>query len=430
MEAQDPETGPRVDLNHRPEGKDKMTAVQSAEVRTALDKFVGWLDRFGETSFDHQSFYAGPVGRRAKELYYKNRLIGLLAVSPMVFCEAFLPEARRLFWKRIRLPIADAHYAMGFAALHRETGDTAHLKRAVDFLNVLVQTRSPRYREYCWGYPFDWVTRNGTIGKDTPLITTTPYVYEAFEAVHVIDGNPEWMRIMRSIAEHAMNDIGEFPLSSDMASSGYFPGDTTIGVVNASAYRAFLLTRASIRFGESAYGERAERLINFVLHAQQPNGSWPYALDGTRDFVDHFHTCFVMKALVKIERITSHGGCRAAIEKGVRFYLSELFDRQGFPKPFAKAPRLTVYRNELYDYAECINLGTLLKGRFQDLDRKADHVVGDLLGRWQKKDGSFRSRKLIFGWDAVPMHRWGQSQIFRSLCLSLRTGADSEDRRA
>jgi len=407
-----------------------MTAVQSAEVRTALDKFVGWLDRFGETSFDHQSFYAGPVGRRAKELYYKNRLIGLLAVSPMVFCEAFLPEARRLFWKRIRLPIADAHYAMGFAALHRETGDTAHLKRAVDFLNVLVQTRSPRYREYCWGYPFDWVTRNGTIGKDTPLITTTPYVYEAFEAVHVIDGNPEWMRIMRSIAEHAMNDIGEFPLSSDMASSGYFPGDTTIGVVNASAYRAFLLTRASIRFGESAYGERAERLINFVLHAQQPNGSWPYALDGTRDFVDHFHTCFVMKALVKIERITSHGGCRAAIEKGVRFYLSELFDRQGFPKPFAKAPRLTVYRNELYDYAECINLGTLLKGRFQDLDRKADHVVGDLLGRWQKKDGSFRSRKLIFGWDAVPMHRWGQSQIFRSLCLSLRTGADSEDRRA
>jgi hypothetical protein len=397
---------------------------------TALDKFVGWLDRFGETSFDHQSFYAGPVGRRAKELYYRNRLIGLLAVSPMVFCEAFLPEARRLFWKRIRLPIADAHYAMGFAALHRETGDTAHLKRAVDFLNVLIQTRSPRYREYCWGYPFDWVTRNGTIGKDTPLITTTPYVYEAFEAVHVIDGNPEWMRIMRSIAEHAMNDIGEFPLSSDMASSGYFPGDTTIGVVNASAYRAFLLTRASLRFGESAYGERAERLINFVLHAQQPNGSWPYALDGTRDFVDHFHTCFVMKALVKIERITSHEGCRAAIEKGVRFYLSELFDRQGFPKPFAKAPRLTVYRNELYDYAECINLGTLLKGRFQDLDRKVDHVVGDLLGRWQKKDGSFRSRKLIFGWDAVPMHRWGQSQIFRSLSLSLRTGADSEDRRA
>lgn len=397
---------------------------------TALDKFVGWLDRFGETSFDHQSFYAGPVGRRAKELYYRNRLIGLLAVSPMVFCEAFLPEARRLFWKRIRLPIADAHYAMGFAALHRETGDTAHLKRAVDFLNVLVQTRSPRYREHCWGYPFDWVTRNGTIGKDTPLITTTPYVYEAFEAVHVIDGNPEWLRIMRSIAEHAMNDIGEFPLSSDMASSGYFPGDTTIGVVNASAYRAFLLTRASVRFGESAYRKRAERLIKFVLHAQQPNGSWPYALDGTRDFVDHFHTCFVMKALVKIERITSHEGCRAAIEKGVRFYLSELFDRQGLPKPFAKAPRLTVYRNELYDYAECINLSTLLKGRFQDLDRKADHVVGDLLGRWQKKDGSFRSRKLIFGWDDVPMHRWGQSQIFRSLCLSLRTGADSEDRRA
>jgi hypothetical protein len=32
-----------------------------------------------------------------------------------------------------------------------------------------------------------------------------------------------------------------------------------------------------------------------------------------------------------------------------------------------------------------------------------------------KPDGSFRSRRLIFGWDEVPMHRWAQSQMFRSL---------------
>ena len=35
----------------------------------------------------------------------------------MVFCEAFVPWARRFFWKPQRFPIADAHYAMGFALL-------------------------------------------------------------------------------------------------------------------------------------------------------------------------------------------------------------------------------------------------------------------------------------------------------------------------
>jgi hypothetical protein len=396
-----------------------MAAVQRDNVRSALIKFINWLKRFGETSFDHQSFYAGPIGRKAKELYYRSPWVGLLAVSPMVLLEAFLPSARQLFWKKMRLPIADAHYAMGFALLYRETRNDAYYQRALEFLNILIKTRSPYLPSYCWGYPFDWVTQKGIIKKDTPLITTTPYAYEAFEAVYSIDKNSDWLGIMRSIAEHAMNDIGEFQVSSNIASSAYFPGDKVGGVINASAYRAFLLTEASIQFAEEKFWRRAERYINFVLHTQQANGSWPYAVDGARDFIDHFHTCFVLKALAKIEKATQHKGCQAAVDRGIKFYLKELFNKNGLPKPFSKPPRLTVYRNELYDYAESINIGVLLNGRLPELDRKTNRVIDDLLERWQKKDGSFRSRKLIFGWDNVPMHRWGQSQIFRSLCLFL-----------
>jgi hypothetical protein len=99
--------------------------------------------------------------------------------------------------------------------------------------------------------------------------------------------------------------------------------------------------------------------------------------------------------------------------------LSQLFDEQRLPKPFSKRPRLTVYRHELYDYAECINLAVLLKGRFPELDRTLNIVVSDVLARWQKRDGSFRARQLLIGWDSVPMHRWAQSQMFRSLAFLL-----------
>ena len=92
---------------------------------------------------------------------------------------------------------------------------------------------------------------------------------------------------------------------------------------------------------------------------------------------------------------------------------------KGLPKPFAKAPRLTVYRRELYDYAECINLCLLLKKRYKELEEKLNVVVDDVLTRWQKPDGSFRSRELYSGWDNVPMHRWAQSQLFRSLSFFL-----------
>jgi hypothetical protein len=126
-----------------------------------------------------------------------------------------------------------------------------------------------------------------------------------------------------------------------------------------------------------------------------------------------------LKALVKLERLLGHEDVHRAIKAGVDYYLRSLFDRDGLPKPFSKAPRLTVYRRELYDYAECINLAVLLKGRFPGLEERLDSTVSDLLQHWQKDDGSFRSRRLLLGWDNVPMHRWAQAQLFRSLCFFL-----------
>jgi len=392
-----------------------------SEIVKTVDRFSAWLEKYGETSYDHQTFFASPIGGGAKALYYRSPILGMVAVSPFIFCEAFLPSTRRLFHKRQRLPIADAHYSMGFAFLAQGTGCKEHLEKARHFLSVLEETRCPGFERYCWGYPFDWITRNGTIPAGTPLITTTPYAYEAFLQVYKIDGDAKWHGILQSIAEHVAEDIKDFEAGPGASSCSYTPFDTG-GVINASAYRSFLLTSASRQFGEGRYEEIASKNLKFVLQNQRSDGGWPYAVDGVRDFIDHFHTCFVLKALAKIEKLTGSRECRVAIERGVDFYAKNLFDEQGLPKPFSKAPRLTVYRHELYDYAECVNLGTLLKGRFPVLDRTVEGVLQDLMGRWRKPDGSFRSRKLILGWDDVPMHRWAQAQIFRSLCFLLLSG--------
>lgn len=387
-----------------------------AKVDAALIRFTAWLDEYGETSFDHQSYYAGKFGRGAKALYYRKPLLGTLAVAPMVFSEAFLPAGRRLFWKPQRFPIADAHYAMGFAFLATATGDDKHYNQAVHFLKVLRETRCRGYEDYCWGYPFDWETRKGTLEEGTPLITTIPYVYEAFSQVYAIDGKQEWLGVMRSIAEHAFHSYRDREIGPNAASCAYTPSRNDAGgVINASAYRAFLLTRAAREFSEPRYQRVAERNLNFVLGSQNSDGSWFYSVDGVTDFVDHFHTCFVLKALAKIEELTGCSRCRNAIELGVAYYVKNLFDAEGLPLPFSKAPRLTVYRRELYDYAECLNVGVLLSNRFAELEKRCLRALNDLIVRWQKPDGSFRSRQLRFGWDNVPMHRWAQAQTFRSL---------------
>lgn len=388
-------------------------------IRERVERFVCWLDHYGETSYDHQSFFASRLGRAAKALYYRRPLLGAVAVSPMILCEAFLPSARRLFWKRQRLPIADAHYAMGFAYLYRVTGEEKYYHRAVHFLEVLKESRCPGYKHYCWGYPFNWETRGGTIPEQTPLITTVPYVYEAFEAVYSIDHETEWRDIMRSIADHSLYDYRDFETCENASTCSYTPQvGNPGGVINASAYRAFLLTAASIEFSHQDYRDAARRNLQFVVDTQNADGSWYYSVDGERDFVDHFHTCFVLKALAKIEAATGNAACTRAIARGVDYYVHNLLDDRGLPKPFSVRPRLTVYRRELYDYAESINLAVLLDREYPALHDMLARVLEDLAA-WQKADDSFRCRQLLLGWDNTPMHRWALSQLFRSLCLFL-----------
>jgi hypothetical protein len=410
------ETKPTVHLER---GTGRNPLPTEGVLETVL-RFTEWLNAYGEVSYDFQTFYASDLGRAAKALYYRKPWLGVAAVSPIIFCEAFVPSARRLFWKPQRFPIADAHYAMGFALLSQVSKNEQHYKRAVHFLNVLKETRCAGYDEYCWGYPFNWETVRGTIWQGTPLITTVPYVYEAFKQVYEVDGDNNWREIMRSIAQHALLTYKDIETSPTASTCSYTPDPKdSIKVVNANAYRAILLTSAAVDFSEEKYRVVAERNLNFVLEAQNEDGSWYYSTDGARNFVDHFHTCFVMKALAKIEALTGHPGCTAALQRGVDYYVKNLFDEEGVPKPFSRRPRLTIYRRELYDYAECINLSVLLRGRFPKLDQNLSIVLNEIMTRWQRSDGSFRSRQLLLGWDNTPMHRWAASQLFRSLCLAL-----------
>ena len=333
----------------------------------------------------------------------------------------------------------------GFAFLYQATGHPSQLENAIHFLTELKKSRCHEFREYCWGYPFDWVTRNGVLKEQTPLITTTPYCYEAFLQVYetfekeaferpelnaqrpTSNALHEWKQILESIARHASVDIKDFKTSEKASSCSYTPYDKG-GVINAAAYRAFLLTSASLLFSNENYWKTAERNLNFVLENQNPDGSWFYAVDGVRDFVDHYHTCFVMKALAKIHALTGHSATLEALDKGVSYYQNNLFDADGLPKPFSRAPRLTVYKRELYDCAECINLCLLLRDRFPQLETTLETVVKGIMKDWIKPDGSFRSRRLHLGWDNVPMHRWGQSQMFRALAFYLRETSATEVR--
>ena len=59
-----------------------MDEAQIAKVETSVLRFTDWLDRYGETSYDHQSYFASDLARAVKALYYKKPLLGTLRGLP------------------------------------------------------------------------------------------------------------------------------------------------------------------------------------------------------------------------------------------------------------------------------------------------------------------------------------------------------------
>ena len=71
---------------------------------------------------------------------------------------------------------------MGFAFLASTYESDEYYRRRFTSSKCCRKPDVHGYKDYGWGYPFDWETRNGPMFANTPLITTLPYAYEAFFA--------------------------------------------------------------------------------------------------------------------------------------------------------------------------------------------------------------------------------------------------------
>ncbi len=406
----------------------------SDELWTAARKFAAWLDRSGYESYDPYDVWGSKYGRFARRLYYEKHPAGAALTAPLILMEIVCPRLRGLFVKKDRYPTADAQLVLAFLNLYEASqdqqptsGTTAgnhHQKRpmgswlakAESLADELLAQSVPGYSGACWGYPFDWQNVNGLMPKNTPHITATPYCYEAFTKLFDATGDDRYLEVARSIAAFVFQDLNDTPTGVDSAASSYTPHDNG-KVVNASAYRAFVLFDAAQRFQNEVFRLKAWKNLRFILESQQAEGSWLYAIDNPAEaFIDNFHTCFVLKNLYKINLELRCEDVSQAIKRGYEWYRKALFDERDEPKSFAIAPRLQIVRLEMYNIAEAITLGVLLRNDIPGALGLAETLAARLMRCYGLPAGHWVTRVYLGGIrHTLPFLRWPQSQLFLAL---------------
>lgn len=396
--------------------KSRSSTDNKNAVKNSIEKLIAWKDNNGYYSYDQYDFWSTKYGIWSKSVYYKSRMIGAALVAPIFIAEIFCPAVRKAFVSKKRFPIADAHFMMAHVNMYHYSGDKKHLQEAEQVAAEMMKSSVPGHAGHCWGYPFNWMTTRGLWTSGIPLMTTTVYCFEAFLALYDASGDEKYLEVAHSIFQWTMKDIKDVKLDEETNVCSYSPVDNS-QIVNANAYRSCVLIEGYKRFNNSEALDKAKRNINFILKAQREDGSWLYAVNDERDaFVDNFHTCFVLKNLVKVNRVLKDDRIASAIKKGYNFYKEHLLDEKGEPKPFAALGRFNVVKREMYDYAEGISLAINMQPFDKNAAQITEKLVSDVTKVYQKKDGSFITRISLFNIpNKVPYLRWSQSQLFYAL---------------
>jgi hypothetical protein len=440
--------------------QDQENSYLVEELQNTIMKFAAWLDKAGYASYDPYDIWGTRYGRLARRLYYEKNPLGIALTAPVILMEMICPSMRALFVKKGRFATADAQLVLAFLNLHKasqvagkcgsakggeikwlqkdgqgQTKDprrekanensplgvnnqlsTRWLAKAKDLAGDLLAYSISGYSGYCWGYPFDWQNVNDLMRRHTPTITATPYCFEAFMKLFDVTGEGQYLEVGHSIADFVSKDLNDTPVGENAAAGSYTPYDHEM-VVNASAYRAYVLFDAANRLGIQTYADKAWKNLRFILRSQRRDGSWLYAIDNPGEaFIDHFHTCFVLKNLHKINLVLKDEQVRRAIERGYAFYRQELFDQNGLPKSFAIQPRMQLSRLEMYNVAEDINLGTMLRDSIPEAFALAQDLAIFLSDNLQDRRGYFITRIYIGGLKhKLPFLRWPQAQLFHAL---------------
>jgi hypothetical protein len=279
-------------------------------------------------------------------------------------------------------------------------------------LRLLEELRSPRYEEPCWGYHFDIQTRVLFYPRGQPNTIATAFAGLALLDAYRVLGRPELLSEGRDVGRFFLRHVPQTETDNG-AYFGYAPGDRS-PIHNASMLVASLLARLAAE-GEDTddFAIAAEAAVRYTTARQRPDGSWPYGERPNLDWVDNFHTGYVLDAL----RSCADAGvavteAEEAWTRGLRYYRRELFLADGTPKYYATK----TFPIDAQSVAQAIQTLAIAVPREPSCEEAAWHVLEFALRRMLRSDELplFQRRRL---WTNRALHvRWVVAPMLLALC--------------
>ncbi|MEX3599174.1 prenyltransferase/squalene oxidase repeat-containing protein [Kocuria carniphila] len=291
-----------------------------------------------------------------------------------------------------RVPRVTMTKAMALFAMAEQRG--GHTDRAHELITKILCTRGSGP----WGYEFDVQTRWAHYLANSPNVVATVFALRAISAMERLgEVSPETTTWLENLAHP--DGFFRYTEASDRL------------VHNGSLLAAESL---AILGGDPSLIQRA---ITRTVEAQASDGSWAYGEGKGLEWIDSFHTIYVLDSLYFLKQQGYEIG--DSYERGLAYWSAHCLTLDGLPVYNADEAHAS---HDVHNVATTVGFLAGLARR-GDLEIDPEPTIRHLLSH-QGEDGGFRNSP-----KALPHMRWNQAHASYALTrwVDLLKGDESEE---
>ncbi|OYU92889.1 MAG: hypothetical protein CFE21_22535 [Bacteroidetes bacterium B1(2017)] len=382
------------------------------QLKEILDKSIKYLEDKEYSSYDVYDGLNNPlITKYIKNLLLRRVIIQINAKSP-INLRGTLGISPIIHTKTI------SDMLSVYSKLFLEYKEPEYLEKAEKMFNLLLQRATKTQIGKSWGLNFPYTSRFVNSGSETPNLYNTINSANAIIDYYTITSDLKLKTYIIEIFKFIFDFLGVINESEEVSWIRYYPKQESTPVANVNAMAAALFVRANSIFKEEIVNEDLiQKLINFIVKYQNPDGSWYYSTLKNGKWIDGFHTGFILESLVQINSLSSKYNIDKVLLKGASFYINNLITKEGVPKYFNNK----LYPIESQNCAQALLTLSLLNQTIGMKDKSLlDKTFNSILSNLYDQRGYFYHTKNSIFTNKHYYARWSQTPMIISILHYLK----------
>lgn len=380
----------------------------STELIASLEKLVNYIEQEKYRGYDPYDGLMSPLFRLP--VLRSNKKIRFLSQQ---FIKRFPCNLRPFLGiKKSVNPVTLGLCLQGYTRMlkiypKRQTEIKNKIERLIEQLERLIPDG---FHGACWGYDFDWEARYASIPAGQPTVVATGIITHALFQCYQETGNQKALVLCQSAVNFVLNDLNRtYNPERTAFCFSYSPFDKQV-VFNASMKAVRLLAEVYSVIQNESLKSTARQAVTFVMNHQREDGAWIYSTSKAGNWVDNYHTGYVLDCLKYYQTYTGDYSFSKNLERGFRFYLQHFFLPDGLPKFYDCQP----FPVDCTAAAQSL-LTLSLFGEKEMANRTAMFMIKNM----QRKDGAFYFRKYKRHTEKTSFMRWSNAWMLAGLAATM-----------